>query len=109
MNALIWETATPYIYLRTTSDNRILMGGKDIPFSNPVRRDNLLMRKAKAWNNHLQNFFLVCYLKKILNGPARLLPQKTGYPILVFHKGPHLFRPGFWRQWYNVQCSRGSL
>ena len=91
-NALIWETATSYMYLRTTSDNRILMGGKDIPFSNPVKRDSLLMRKA--WNNHLKNFFPVYYLKQILNGPVHLLPQKTGFPILdLFHKGPTLISP----------------
>lgn len=30
--ALIWETARPYIYLRTTSDNRIIVGGADEPF-----------------------------------------------------------------------------
>ena len=34
-NAMIWETARPYLYLRTTSDNRIIAGGRDIPFSNP--------------------------------------------------------------------------
>ncbi|MBC8111794.1 MAG: FAD-dependent oxidoreductase, partial [Verrucomicrobia bacterium] len=31
-NSLIWETAHPYLYLRTTDDNRILIGGKDEPF-----------------------------------------------------------------------------
>lgn len=28
-NALIWETKTPYLYMRTTPDNRILVGGRD--------------------------------------------------------------------------------
>jgi len=32
-NALIWETAHPYIYLRTTHDSRIIIGGKDDAFS----------------------------------------------------------------------------
>ncbi|WP_049815480.1 NAD(P)/FAD-dependent oxidoreductase [Niastella koreensis] len=27
-NALIWETARPYLYLRTTGDNRMLVGGR---------------------------------------------------------------------------------
>jgi glycine/D-amino acid oxidase-like deaminating enzyme len=28
-NCIIWETADPYLYLRTTKDKRILIGGKD--------------------------------------------------------------------------------
>ncbi|WP_316246819.1 NAD(P)/FAD-dependent oxidoreductase [Paenibacillus ihumii] len=30
---LIWETARPYLYLRTTPDNRIMIGGLDEPLS----------------------------------------------------------------------------
>ena len=29
---LIWESARPYMYLRTTEDGRILMGGEDDAF-----------------------------------------------------------------------------
>jgi glycine/D-amino acid oxidase-like deaminating enzyme len=47
-NSLIWETATPYLYLRTTQDNRIMIGGKDIESSDPGKRDSLLPSKAKA-------------------------------------------------------------
>ena len=47
-NALIWETQTPYLYLRTTTDKRIIVGGKDIPFTNPNKRDLLIPQKAKS-------------------------------------------------------------
>lgn len=43
---LVWETARPYFYLRSTSDNRIMMGGGDIPFRNERLRDVLLRRKT---------------------------------------------------------------
>jgi glycine/D-amino acid oxidase-like deaminating enzyme len=43
---LIWETARPYLYLRTTPDGRALMGGEDIPFRDPGHRDRLLPRKS---------------------------------------------------------------
>lgn len=46
-NALIWETARPYLYMRTTSDNRIIVGGKDEPFQSPTKRDKLLNRKTR--------------------------------------------------------------
>jgi glycine/D-amino acid oxidase-like deaminating enzyme len=47
-NSLIWETATPYLYMCTTTDHRILVGGRDDPFYNPNRRDKRLPDKAKG-------------------------------------------------------------
>jgi len=46
-NSLIWETARPYLYFRTTLDNRIMMGGKDDDFTSPYLREQALPRKAK--------------------------------------------------------------
>lgn len=46
-NCLIWETARPYLYMRTTAENRIIVGGKDEPFQSPAKRDKLLARKNK--------------------------------------------------------------
>jgi glycine/D-amino acid oxidase-like deaminating enzyme len=43
--ALIWESARPYFYLRTTPDNRIMMGGGDEDFKNEKLRDALLQKK----------------------------------------------------------------
>ncbi|MCW3127419.1 MAG: dependent oxidoreductase [Bacteroidetes bacterium] len=44
---LIWETAHPYIYLRTTDDHRIIIGGKDEPFASGHKRDVLMREKSK--------------------------------------------------------------
>jgi glycine/D-amino acid oxidase-like deaminating enzyme len=44
---LLWETKRPYVYLRTTDDKRILMGGEDIPFRNPRRRDGKIPQKSR--------------------------------------------------------------
>ncbi len=46
-DCLIWETKDPYLYMRTTSDGRILVGGRDEPFFNPGRRDKLISSKAR--------------------------------------------------------------
>lgn len=45
--SLIWETAEPYFYMRTTTDNRIMMGGEDVEFRDPEKRDRLLKTKVK--------------------------------------------------------------
>jgi glycine/D-amino acid oxidase-like deaminating enzyme len=39
---LVWESARPYSYLRTTEDNRIIVGGADLPFRDAATRDRLL-------------------------------------------------------------------
>lgn len=44
--AMLWNTDDPYVYLRATSDNRILIGGRDEKFSNPKKRDDLLPSKT---------------------------------------------------------------
>lgn len=43
---LIWETARPYLYLRTTNDRRVMLGGEDDDFRNPLRRDALVEKKT---------------------------------------------------------------
>jgi glycine/D-amino acid oxidase-like deaminating enzyme len=54
---VIWETADPYIYLRTTADCRIIMGGYDEPFRDPARRDQLLNAKAGLLMRRFRQLF----------------------------------------------------
>ncbi|WP_316840886.1 FAD-binding oxidoreductase [Pedobacter gandavensis] len=44
-NTLFWNTDTPYLYMRTTADGRLLVGGEDENFKNPKLRDALIGRK----------------------------------------------------------------
>jgi glycine/D-amino acid oxidase-like deaminating enzyme len=46
--SLVWEHADPYFYIRSTPDNRIVIGGEDIPESDPNVRDRQLRRKSAA-------------------------------------------------------------
>lgn len=46
-NHIYWDTASPYIYLRSTKDNRIIIGGGDENFKNGKLRDALLPKKQK--------------------------------------------------------------
>jgi glycine/D-amino acid oxidase-like deaminating enzyme len=55
--ALIWETARPYLYLRTTPDNRILIGGLDEPQVTAERRDALLEAKCVQLVERLRGMF----------------------------------------------------
>ena len=44
---LFWNTDEPYLYMRTTDDNRLLIGGGDENFRNPIKRDALINKKEK--------------------------------------------------------------
>jgi glycine/D-amino acid oxidase-like deaminating enzyme len=46
-NSLIWETATPYMYFRAVSENRILIGGRDDPFHHPHISPSVINRKTE--------------------------------------------------------------
>ncbi len=53
--SLIWESADPYLYLRSTADGRIIAGGEDEEFEDEEKRNKLtpakiktIARKAKA-------------------------------------------------------------
>lgn len=54
---LMWETARPYFYLRTTADGRAMIGGYDEPFRDPRRRDALLAHKTRLLTRKFTRLF----------------------------------------------------
>jgi glycine/D-amino acid oxidase-like deaminating enzyme len=44
---LIWEAADPYLYIRSTSDGRAVIGGEDAEFEDEAKRDALIPRKTR--------------------------------------------------------------
>jgi len=45
--SVFWDTSAPYFYMRTTTDGRLLIGGGDEDFTNPVLRDTLIDKKEQ--------------------------------------------------------------
>lgn len=45
---LIWESGSPYLYLRTTSEGRVIVGGEDVNFVNAKHRDALISQKTRT-------------------------------------------------------------
>lgn len=56
-DCLVWETARPYFYLRTTEDHRILIGGEDEPFADPARRDAKIPAKTRKLLRKFKQLF----------------------------------------------------
>lgn len=81
-NALIWETAMPYLYLRTTNDKRIIVGGKDIPFSNPNTRDSHLHQKTKSLEQSFSKLFPRIPFKTDFKWAGNFASTKDGLPYI---------------------------
>jgi len=47
-STMVWESARPYLYMRTTGDGRLLVGGDDDNIDIPARRDRRVEGKAKG-------------------------------------------------------------
>lgn len=56
-NTLLWNTADPYLYMRYTEDNRIIIGGRDETYYNPVKRDKLIKTKTNQLKNDFKKLF----------------------------------------------------
>lgn len=54
---LIWEASDPYLYMRTTQDGRIIVGGEDEAFEDEQKRDARLSAKTKAILAKLKKMF----------------------------------------------------
>jgi glycine/D-amino acid oxidase-like deaminating enzyme len=46
-DTMVWESARPYVYMRTTGDGRLLVGGEDDDIDIPTRRDARVDKKAR--------------------------------------------------------------
>ena len=83
---LIWETARPYIYVRTTKDNRIMVGGFDEPFQDPKRRDKLMAKKNKQIIRRFKKLFPDSKIEIDFYWCGTFGETKDGLPFIGEHK-----------------------
>lgn len=55
---MIWEASDPYLYVRTTSDGRVICGGEDEEFTDEDKRNALTPKKTMSLKNKLGKIFL---------------------------------------------------
>jgi glycine/D-amino acid oxidase-like deaminating enzyme len=54
---VVWDSDRPYVYLRSTPDGRLLVGGADVPFKSTTARDLLLPRQVGKLTHQYQDLF----------------------------------------------------
>ncbi len=87
---LLWETARPYLYMRTTADNRLLAGGEDIAFRNATLRDQLLPGRIEKLADRVRSLFPRIPLTVDYSWAGTFAETADGLPMI----GPHPERPG---------------
>ncbi|OFM82335.1 MULTISPECIES: FAD-binding oxidoreductase [Weeksella] len=80
--SLIWETADPYLYMRTTKDNRLIVGGEDEDFQNPVKRDDLLREKIKTLEQKFKKLYPTIEFKTEMAWCGTFSSTEDGLPFM---------------------------
>ena len=76
-HCLIWETADPYLYIRTTDGNRIIVGGEDEKFQSTVTHYS--ERKSVFWREKSENYSPISLSKQKWHGAVPSVAPKTDY------------------------------
>ncbi len=84
---LIWEASSPYLYLRTTADGRILCGGADEQFQDEEARDVLLERKSRLLERKLAALFPSVDARAAFRWTGTFGSTPTGTPSIGFLPG----------------------
>jgi glycine/D-amino acid oxidase-like deaminating enzyme len=91
-NSLIWETAMPYLYIRTTSDKRILIGGKDDDFYQPNKRDARIPQKRQQLEHAFRKLFPDIPFKTDFSWAGTFCGTKDGLPYIgSIRQRPHTY------------------
>lgn len=83
---LVWETARPYLYIRTTTDNRVIAGGEDEEFSDPETRDKLMNKKNKIILRKFRKLFPEIDLEIDFSWCGVFGETKDGLPYIGVHR-----------------------
>ena len=90
--ALLWNTADPYLYIRMTRDNRIMVGGRDELFYNPARRDKLINRKSTLLKKDFAKLFPHIDLLPEFRWAGTFGSTRDALPYIgMYDKTPHTY------------------
>jgi glycine/D-amino acid oxidase-like deaminating enzyme len=87
---VIWESARPYLYVRSTVDGRIVAGGEDVDFVDEAKRDELLASKTKTLEKKIRKMFPHFSWKLASAWTGTFAESQDGLPYI----GPHKDFPG---------------
>lgn len=91
-DVMMWNTDNPYLYLRLTKDNRMIVGGRDEPFSNSFTRQTLLDKKAHQLQKDFNKVFPLIDFKKEFVWSGTFGKTKDSLPYIgPYKKTPNTY------------------
>ena len=95
--SLVWESARPYTYMRSTPDGRILIGGRDLPFRDATLRDLVLPAQTRKLAKRLEQLLPTVPTQVAFSWAGTFGQTKDGLPYIGANPDfPHgLFALGY--------------
>lgn len=84
-DTMVWESARPYLYLRTTGDHRLLVGGEDDRIDIPNRRDVRVDWKARKLVRKVARAIPGLELKPTFAWAGTFAETEDGLPFFGAH------------------------
>ncbi len=84
-HTMMWETARPYLYLRSTADGRVIVGGEDDSIDLPLRRDARVLGKMATLCEKLGRVMPDLVLRPVFAWAGTFAETADGLPFF----GPH--------------------
>ena len=84
-NTLVWESARPYLYMRRTADERLLVGGEDDKFDIPLRRDARVPGKSEKLAKRVKEMFPDLPMKIAFSWAGTFAETDDGLPFFGAH------------------------
>lgn len=89
---LLWNTADPYLYMRLTKDNRVIIGGRDEEFYNTSKRDKLIKKKSSLLKKDFSKLFPEIELIPEFSWAGTFGSTKDALPYIgKYKKTPHTY------------------
>jgi glycine/D-amino acid oxidase-like deaminating enzyme len=85
-DVMMWNTDNPYLYMRRSNDNRVIVGGRDEPFSNAFTRQTLLDKKARQLEKDFHKMFPQNNFKKEFVWSGTFGKTKDSLPYIGTYK-----------------------
>lgn len=90
--ALLWNTANPYLYMRLTDDNRVILGGRDEQFYSSQKRDKLIKQKTALLKKDFEKLFPKTNLIPEFSWTGTFGSTKDALPYIgTYSKTPHTY------------------
>ncbi len=84
-DTMVWESARPYLYMRSTGDGRLLVGGEDDNVDIPARRDARVDKKAHTLQKKVARLFPDVPVAPAFAWAGTFAETEDGLPFF----GPH--------------------